>query len=357
MTQDGWLSAELEAALLRELKRCYEWENSYRFGERLRPAVIRLSPVASRFGAWIRSTRTIELSHSLVMNRPWPDIISVLEHEMAHQFVDEALATHDETSHGETFQRVCAQLGIDGRASGNPLGAETPLEADRVLDRIRKLLALAGSANQHEAEVAMRRAHELMLRHNIEAAQARITTPFVIGHLGDPTKRGNRVESAVIGLLTEFFFVEVIRIPVYLPLVGKSGQIYEITGTRTNVDMAFHVYAFLLATATRLWHANRLDTRVRSGRSRLSYQLGVIHGFRDKLLSERKELSGTGLVWRGDARLAEFYRRRHPRIHRRQERVRVDGAHQAGREAGRSIVLHRPIEHGESGGSPKLLRE
>lgn len=355
MTSDAGLSAELEAALLRELQRCYAWENWSRFGERLRPAVIELSSASRRFGAWIRTTRTIELSRPMVLERPWLEVVSVLEHEMAHQFVDEVLGIHDETAHGDSFQRVCAERGIDARAAGAPTAAAASVEADRVLDRIRKLLALAGSANQHEAEIAMRRAHELMLRHNIEISQARAAAEFVVDHLGRPDKRGNRVESAVVGLLIEFFFVKAIRMPVYLPALGKTGAVYEITGTRTNVDMAGHVYAFLLATAARLWQANRADARVRSGRSRLSYQLGVIQGFRDKLVKERAELRGTGLVWRGDARLDEHYRKRNPRIHHRRDRVRVDGAHQAGREAGRTIVLHRPVTAGAAAGARKLL--
>ena len=63
----------------------------------------------------------------------------------------------------------------------------------------------------------------------------------------------------MVSLLAELFFVKVIRVPVYLPRAGRHGGAYEIAGTRANVDMACHVYAFLLATAERLWQANRAD--------------------------------------------------------------------------------------------------
>jgi hypothetical protein len=36
--------------------------------------------------------------------------------------------------------------------------------------------------------------------------------------------------------------------------------------------------------------------------------------------------------------------------------VRVSAAHAAGREAGRTVVLHMPVEHGSSGAGPRLLR-
>jgi hypothetical protein len=342
------LSTELEAALLRELRAAYDWENDARFRARLKPPVLALADVASRHGAWVRATRRLELSRTLVLERSWPEVIGVLQHEMAHQFVDEVLGEHDETAHGATFQRICEERGIDGKAAGSPVPV-AGVEVDRILDRIRKLLALAGSANQNEGEIAMRRAHELMLRHNIEHAAQRT---YEVRHLGDPHKRGSRVEADIAGLLAAFFFVKVIRIPVYLPREGKRGGVYEIAGTHANVEMASHVYAFLLATSARLWDEHRRDHR---GRDRLSYQCGVVRGFAEKLKAERTELVGTGLVWRGDTQLDDYYHQRNPRISTRSRSVRLDGAHAAGREAGRSVVLHKPVHNGPSGGT-RLLR-
>lgn len=360
------LTAALEAALLRELRACFDWENHARFQSRLVPPVFALSDAATRLGRWERATRTLELSRALTFERPWPEVLSVLQHEMAHQFVDEVLGKTGETAHGETFRRVCAERGIDARAAGAPAppaagpGGEAAPEGgadvDRVLERIRKLLALAGSPNQHEAELAMRKAHELMLRHNVEAAAACAERSFEVRHLGDPLRRATRVEADIIALLTQFFFVKAIRVPVYLARHGRRGLVYEILGTRPNVEMASHVYAFLLATAERLWHENRGDRRVRSGRDRLQYQSGVVRGFHEKLEGERVELRGTGLVWIRDAKLEEAYHARHPRITTARRRVRVSTAHAAGREAGRTVVLHRPVERGSPGGSPRLLR-
>jgi hypothetical protein len=369
------LSAALEAALLRELRSCFDWENHARFRSRLVPPVFALSASPARLGQWVRATRTIELSRTLVVERPWIEVLAVLQHEMAHQFVDEILGVRDETAHGETFRRVCAERGIDARAAGAPVPADAAAaaepeagtddtsgarlraaEVDRVLDRIRKLLALAGSSNQHEAELAMRKAHELMLRHNVAAAAASGERSFEARQLGDPLRRTTRVEADIAALLSQFFFVKVIRVPVYLPLHGKRGLVYEILGTRANVEMASHVHAFLLATAERLWSENRGDRRVRSGRDRLQYQSGVVRGFHEKLAAERTELRGTGLVWIRDARLDEAYHARHPRITTAHRRVRVSGAHAAGREAGRTVVLHKPVERGSSSASPRLLR-
>ncbi len=341
---------------MRELGRCFDRINWMHFREQLKKPVLVLAASSHRLGQWVRANRTLELQRTLVLARPWPEVLAVLEHEMAHQFVDEVLQVRQETAHGETFRKVCADRGIDARANGAPV----PREDDRrdpgrkALERVRKLFALAGSSNQHEAEAAMKKAHELMLRHNIE--QLPVTHDFEVRHLGEPRRRSNTIEAEVVGLLSELFFVEVIAIPVYLPQTATHGRVYEITGTLANVEMASHVYGFLLATSERLWQANRNDARVRSGRDRIAYQTGVIRGFRDKLLAERVELRGVGLVWAGDKRLEEFYHRRHPRIVTRRRSLRVGGAHHAGREAGRTVVLHKPVGHSSVGGDPKLLR-
>ncbi len=345
------LTAELEAALVRALRTEYDRIAWLRFGERLKPPILALSETTARLGRWVSAERTLELSRELVLGHGWPEVVGVLEHEMAHQYVDEVLGVRDEGPHGETFHRICTERGIDARAAGAPVATtDGEVEGDRVLDRIRKLLALAGSSNQHEAELAMRTAHELMLRHNIAAAQTS-ARKFVVGHLGDPTKRTTRVELDVVNLLAEFFFVEVIRVPIYLPRLGRAGHQFEISGTRANIELADHVYAFLLATADRLWTANRDDARVTSGRDRLAYQAGVIRGFREKLLLERAKLSGTGLVWVGDAGLDDFVKLRHPRLTTRRRRLpRGNSAHAAGREAGRTVVLHKPVSRGPTGG-------
>jgi hypothetical protein len=55
-------------------------------------------------------------------------------------------------------------------------------------------------------------------------------------------------------------------------------------------------------------------------------------------------------VWVGDADLDAFFKKRHPRIvHVRHAGNRRTAAHAEGREAGRRIVLHKPVQGGPSG--------
>src|SRR5205823_3192093 len=138
----------------------------------------------------------------------WEIVEEVLKHEMAHQFVDEVLNTRDESAHGPAFRAICERLGIDPAASGLPASAVLEGSAERVVQKIARLLSLAESPNQHEAEAAAVAARRLMLKHNVDSASA----PKRYGHrrLGTPTRRVEESARILAGILTGYFFVEAI---------------------------------------------------------------------------------------------------------------------------------------------------
>ena len=247
------LSAELEAKLLARLAAEWEAINYTFFRGALRRPVFRLSDTRERLGQWNGELRSLEVSRALVLERAWVEVLEVLKHEVAHQFVDECLAV-DETAHGPTFRRVCERLGIDARASGStdaPLAADDP--ASRTVDRIRKLLALAQSPNQHEAEAAATAARRLMLKLNYYMEHMEVEAAHAVGpaaadhrrygfrHLGAPSGRILEHDRRLASILTQYFFVQCLWIPVYRPREGKRGTVLEICGLEVNLVMAEHV--------------------------------------------------------------------------------------------------------------------
>jgi predicted SprT family Zn-dependent metalloprotease len=349
------LSAELEAALVRELMQTYQHINHSHFRRVLRPAAIELSDASGRLGRWISEPRAVEISRSLVAEQPWGVVVEVLKHEMAHQYVYEVLGVTDETAHGPAFRQVCERLGIDPASAGIPAAAPVGAGEERILERIARLLALAESPNVNEAEAAMSAAQRLMLKYNLDVAKARAARSYGFRHLGRPSGRVGESERIVGGILAKHFFVEAIWVPIYLPLEGKRASVLEICGTHANLEMAAYVHAFLHHTAEQLWQEHKRTAGVRSNRDRRTYLAGVMLGFLEKLATERKRGQEQGLIWVRDADLQGYYRTRHPHVHN----VRHTGnqrteAHAHGREAGRRIVLHRPIE-GPSGDRGRLL--
>jgi hypothetical protein len=68
-------------------------------------------------------------------------------------------------------------------------------------------------------------------------------------------------------------------------------------------------------------------------------------GFADKLARQEAKSRSEGLVWVKDGDLAGYFRRRHPYVrHVRHSGQRRTDAWARGREAGRNIVLHRPVQ-------------
>jgi hypothetical protein len=355
------LTAALEAALVRELRATYSQLNDAFFGTRLKPPTIELVAGRSTLGRWVPASRTVEISRLLVIERPWAAVVEVLKHEMAHQYVHEVLRETDQTPHGRAFQEACARLGIDPRASGVPETAEAgttgPAQQheEKVVERIARLLALAESPNQHEAEAAMAAAQRLMLKHNLEAVRTQQARDHDFAHLGRPTGRVLEHERLVAMILGKHFFVEAIWIPVYRPLEGKRASVLEICGTRSNIAIAEYVHGFLHATAERLWKAHKRALGIASDRDRRTYLAGVMAGFADKLARQEAWSRSEGLVWVRDGDLATYFRRRHPYVrHVRHTGQRRTDAWAHGREAGRRIVLHKPV-HAAAQSRGKLL--
>ena len=345
MGRDPELTAALEASLVRELRATWRQLNEAFFQAGLRPPTIELVPTRHTLGRWIPATRTIEMSRPLVVERSWAVVVEILKHEMAHQYVHETLGETSQTPHGRAFLEACARLGVDSRAAGMPEAAKASEADDKIVERIARLLALAESPHQHEAEAAMAAAQRLMLKHNLEVARAEVARHYRHVHLGKATGRVSEHERVVAMILGKHFFVEGIWIPVYRPLEGKRGSVLEICGSPANLAIAEYVHGFLHETAERLWRDHMKARGIRTHRDRRTFLAGVMVGFADKLARQDATSRSEGLIWVKDGDLTGFFRRRHPYVrHVRHTGQRRTDAWAHGREAGRKIVLHKPVE-------------
>jgi len=343
--------ADLESLALHQIAREYARLNASHFKDALRAPTFELGNSESFLGRFAPDSRSLEMSRRLVLHEGWGAVVEVLKHEMAHQYVIEVLRVEGESSHGPAFRRICERLAIDPRASGVPEPeAEAREEDERIVLRVAKLLALAESPSEHEAQTAMNLAQRLMLKYNLENIGSVHARAYAYRHLGAPTGRVTEAERLISTILSDHFFVDVIWVPVYRPLEDKRGSVLEVCGTKANLELAAYVYDFLRGAGERLWNEHKERTGTPWNRDRRAFIAGVMSGFYAKLNAERREQSKAGLVWVGDADLRAYYRKRHPYI----ANVRFGGsaaneAHSHGREAGRRLVLHRPMGQGPSG--------
>lgn len=348
------LSAELERAALRALVDSWGDLNATFFRRSLRRPVFALSEAPGRLGRWVPEQRTIEISRRLLTDHGWGAVVEVLKHEIAHQFVDEALGLRGEAAHGPAFRAVCAERGFDPAASGVP-EANASAGHEKVLERVAKLLALAESPNVHEAQAAMNAAQRLMLKYNLQTGASGRPSAYGFRHLGRATGRVSESERILAAIIGEHFFVQAIWVPVYRPLEAKRGSVLEICGSPENLELADYVHSFLMHTAERLWRDYKKDRKIQQNAKRRTFLAGVMSGFRDKLNAQRRGDSAQGLVWVGDRALDGFFRKRHPRVRFTQySGGRRSDAYAHGREAGSRIVLHRGVSAGSSGGTRLL---
>ena len=259
MTSKRFMTAaeDLERRALHGL-RC-EWKQAVEdlaadLRARMRPPLFVLNDFTSPWGAWKAANREIVISRRLVWDYPWVAVRGVLLHEMAHQMADEAWGG-DRTPHGEVFRRACRCLRADPVATGNyaPFadrpGAADLSDDDRVLMRVKKLLALAQSANPHEAEAAMAKAHEHIARYNVDLLATRDGRSYCSACVGEPAVRHFEYDHALALLLCDFYFVEVIWISAFVLGKGRMGRILEISGLPENVKMAgaLGIQAFMVS--------------------------------------------------------------------------------------------------------------
>ena len=340
------MKAALRETWLRQLS--WEWQqvNLSRLDGRLRLPVLTIDTgTTQRLGHWEPQGRIIGIAEHHIWQHPWEEVVDTLRHEVAHQVVDE-LFGGDERPHGERFQQACRLIGIEAQASGTPSTVDRS-EADKVLSRVRKLLALAGSGNQHEAASAMATANTLLLRYNLELPASGGRPLYRARRIGESAAALSLQRKLVAAILSEFFFVECIWVHTFNARRGREERILEILGSAANLDMGEYVYAFLNAAVERLWRQRRSDLADGQRTRKREFAAGVLSGLRDRLRSERRANEARGLVWVGDADLNRFLRKEHPRIGKLAGAgVQRSAAHDAGRQDGRALTIHRPISEG-----------
>jgi hypothetical protein len=230
---------------------------------------------------------------------------------------------------------------------------------DAILDKVRKLLRLADrsrGATEHEAKVALAKAHEMMTRHNIDSAMLRMERETASGGTDfkvNSTKVGlpkslNPADLLILALLQSHFNVRVIL------LRGTKETPVDIIGTPTEVEYAVFVFHFLRETFFRCWNEFKRTT---GNPDRKSYYRGLHDGLKAELdAAKRRAENDYTADQRGkyqimivdakaviDRHVAEKYGKLR---NRRQGSRRVNSeSYVAGITKGATIRINRPLSN------------
>lgn len=333
----------------------------------LKKPLFRLSSAQRRLGSWHPDRREISISRAFVLLHSWGAVREVLHHEMAHQIADEIFGAKWETAHGPAFHRACELLKANPKASGNypAIDSDSRLEPDsrhnRLLRKVKKLMALSKSENTHEAAAAMSKAHDLILKFNLPLLKDNRPASYITVFLGEPALRHYREDYHLAHLLQEFYFVEGLWVTSYVLAKEKMGRVLEISGTSTNVKIAAYVYDCVHHFIERQWKT--FSSGQRLGRYRKSdFATGIITGFHQRLETERYrrplEPSESALVLKGDPHLKIYMSNRYPhtRSIRSSNASMHLGVYNQGVAKGKRLSLFRGIEERASAGR-RMLEE
>ena len=323
-------------------------------------------------------TREIRISSFLIRGHNWDITLQILKHEIAHQICWEIY--HDQQSgHGQNFCKACNLLGLPERfchSQGDlspaleQQGGNDADEASRkVLEKIRKLLALAESSNAHESALAMKMAGRLLHRHNLQQVTEDLAHNFVYAIINRKKKRIAEYQRRIVVILKKHFDVEVLSSSLYDPASDEIHKTFELFGKQANVQTAEYCYDFLESKLSLLWEQNKHTFKGNTRIARKSYYFGILRGFSDRMMDDRdnESLPARGadlpvtssadsvLTVTGQA-LRRFIRTRYPRLSSRSSGIVqiYKETYDQGIRTGRTIVLHKGIA-GTDGNKGKLL--
>ena len=362
------IQEQLEHRILHGL--ACEWEIALwvlvpKYFRAMKKPIFCLKDLKKTWGFWSGERSEICLSRNLVLNYAWDTVREILLHEMAHQFAEQVLHAKANPPHGKRFLKACHLLRANPKASGrynllkDRMDDENTDPNDRLLIRIKKLLALAQSQNRHEAEAAMVKAHTLIKKYNIDILKLEENRNFLSLFIGKPALRNPREVYHLARLLQDFYFVQGIWVPTYVMEKGKMGRVLEISGTRHNLSMASYVHDFVYRYIESQW--NHYNHKKKLNRYRKTdFAVGIIEGFREKLMdrqSTRKALAKTHAVVKvEDPQLKSYMTYKYPRTvsFKRNVLNQDETVVRDGKQVGKKLVIHKGISE-TSTATPRLI--
>lgn len=224
--------------------------------------------------------------------------------------------------------------------------------SQEVIQKLQKLLRLAGSANRNEAELAMQRAQEIAVKYKIELASVSPSERPVEEYLREGIQRNRSFQQRYIDwLLPKHFSVKIIH------AAGTAGSQAWFIGKSTDIAFAKWVHEFLQAEFPRLWQKYQRETRCGQG-ARTDYFYGLYVGLDAKLTEARQRAEKENI--QAGSQLATSYQLAvvsdrealakavtgfFPRLQHSKASIsgKFASAITAGRQDGRNINISRPL--------------
>ncbi|MFZ4715706.1 MAG: SprT-like domain-containing protein [Bacteriovoracaceae bacterium] len=217
----------------------------------------------------------------------------ILRHELAHYLTHIRFSDH-EHAHGPEFHSVCERYGWGREVSDATIEImkenekiEGDLKTEDLMVKVKKLLTLAQSDNPHEAELATLKANQLILKHNLQyIADVNNDEEILYTARVYAAPRNSAKMQTVYEILRTFMVYPVFN-------YGKEEVYLEVSGSKTNVEIADYVAGFLERELEKLWEHNKEAHNLKGKVAKNSFFHGVGLGYKSKHQEFRSSVSSS----------------------------------------------------------------
>lgn len=216
--------------------------------------------------------------HEQLIQAPPATLEAIIRHEVAHYITYILHGPHIQP-HGVEFIDVCQRFGwgkeVYRAATHIDLDSSHQAMHSGALRKVQKLMALAASGNSHEAEQAMIKSQQLLLKYNIEGegtGQEKSEEKFFLKRILKQSKKNAKLQA--MAKIVETFFVNIIFSR------SQEGIYLEILGSQTNVEIAEYVANFLHLELEKMWvQVKRQHPELKGLVAKNSFFLGIAKGY------------------------------------------------------------------------------
>lgn len=359
----------------------------YAYRIKLSKPLIVLERMGKTLGLWDALSCEIKINFDFILSQPWEQVIGILKHEMAHQIVSQIFQVEEEP-HGARFKTACDLIAVPVWARSATIHepfenwdllkvfSPSPTE-QAILRKVEKLLALAQSANEHEAVAAVKKVKELSDAYQIHEASFLKKDDYDTLTICHEKKAIPYYQKKICSILIEFFFVRVVFSQIFDARTLQTYKIMVLLGTKSHLQIAEYVYWFLFRQLPSLFETYKQTKGQLARRSRDSFYLGVLEGFSKQLKDIHQEGSTfkrasfdhrnkeqdhaslslscektKELTRLADRKLDDFMDYHFPRLHNvtRGRRVLDSSSYKAGHKEGEKLRLRKGLHSSDQKG-------
>ena len=198
----------------------------------------------------------------------------LLRHEFAH-YLTFIIHGNTQPPHCKEFKNICKLYKWNEELNATIDINNLKIQKDQsIIKKVQKLLELSSSSNLHEANNAMEKARELLLKYRLSYTND--DELYVSKRLIAQRKITAKL-TAILDIICNFLVC-----PVYC--FGAGAVYLEIFGRELHVEIAEYVVAFLNYKLDELWESEKKKRKGKMGpNAKGSFLSGIANGFNMKM--------------------------------------------------------------------------